>query len=410
MLPTWLLPADLSANFHRLLGASALTNAGDGILLAAGPLLIASLTDSPAAVGAAVFVQQLPWLLFGMASGTVVDRVDPRLLVAVVNVCRATTMAVLAGFVLADAANTVLVYAALFVLGTGETLADSAASPLLVSSVPPDRLGMANARLGLTFTAGNQLIGPPLGALLFAAGRSVPLFTQALAFAAGAVLIARMNVPAVAQESTDRASMFRDLKSGLRWLAGHPAMRALAVSILLMNVTFTAAFATWVLYCTQLLRLTHLEFGLLTTCAAMGGLAGPWMFGRVQPLLGYAGIVRLGFVIEGAVHLLLATVPPAPVVAATMVSFGVHTMVWGAAANTLRQRVTPEPLLGRVTSVYFVASIGGSAIGAAIGSVLAQQLGLTAAFWMAGTLMLLVAVTTWPAIRALRLPTEAETR
>ena len=176
-------------------------------------------------------------------------------------------------------------------------------------------------------------------------------------------------------------------------------MRTLALSILVMNVAFSAPFATWVLYCKLLLGLTDFQFGLLTTCAALGGLAGPWVFGKVRTRLGYAGIVGVGFFVEGVVHLILASVPPAPVVALTMVGFGVHTMVWGAAASTVRQLVTPPELLGRVSSVYFVASVGGSAIGAAIGSVVAQYFALTTAFWASGFIMLAVAVTARPALR-----------
>lgn len=400
MLPNWLLPSALTPNFHRLFAASAFTNLGDGVLLSAGPLLIASYTNSPAAVGAALFVQQLPWLLFGLLSGAFVDRLDGRQLIVVVNVCRALTMAMLATAVAADYAAVGIVYVALFMLGTGETLADTAASRLLVATVPTDHLGTANARLGLTFTAGNQLAGPPLGALLFGVGHAVPSLTQAITFAAGAVLVSRMRLPSTAaRRPTSARSVLPELRDGLRWLWRHPAMRTLVLSILVMNVAFSAPFATWVLYCKLLLGLTDFQFGLLTTCAALGGLAGPWVFGKVRTKLGYAGIVGVGFFVEGGVHLILASAPPAPVVALTMVGFGVHTMVWGAAASTVRQLVTPPELLGRVSSVYFVASVGGSAIGAAIGSVVAQYFALTTAFWASGFIMLAVAVTARPALR-----------
>jgi MFS family permease len=402
MLPAWLLPPALNRNFHRLFAASAFTNLGDGVLLSAGPLLIASYTDSPAAVGAAVFVQQLPWLLFGLLSGALVDRLDGRRLIVAVNICRALTMAALGAAVAADSANIALIYLALFVLGTGETPADTASSRLLVSTVAPEHLGTANARLGLTFTAGNQLAGPPLGALLFSVGHAVPSFTQAITFAAGAVLVSRLTLPSITSDQPAQPrSVLAELGVGLRWLRHHPAMRTLVLSILVMNVAFSAPFATWVLYCRSLLGLSNVQFGLLTTCAALGGLAGPWAFGKVQARFGHATIVGVGFVIEAAVHLVLATVPPTPIVALIMVGFGIHTMVWGAAASTLRQRVTPHELLGRVSSVYFVASIGGSALGAAIGSAIAQHFSLTTAFWAAGVVMLIVAVIARPALRNL---------
>lgn len=401
---TWLIPHDLDANFRRLFCASGATNLGDGLLLAAGPLYLASLTSSPAAVGAAVFVQQLPWLLFALLSGAVVDRIDRRRLVVFVDMCRATVMAALALGAFFDGVSVAAVYVVLFILGTGETLADNATSALTVAVVPATRIGHANSRLGVTFTLGNQLVGPPVGALLFSLGSAVPFAVQALMFATGAVLISRVSVHEPVPEDRARTSLTRDIREGLAWLRHNRPMLVMVLSILIMNVAFTAAFATWVLYCTVLLGLTNLQFGLLVTCSALGGLAGPWVHDRVAPRLGYIGIVRAGFIIEGVVHLVLATAPNPWVVAGTMVVFGVHTMVWGAAAVTVRQQVTPTRLLGRVTSVYFMASIGGSAVGAGIGAVIAQGFGLTAAFWASGAVMLFVAASAWRTLAGLQPP------
>jgi MFS family permease len=405
---TWLIPHDLGPNFRRLLYASGATNLGDGVLLAAGPLYLVSLTSSPAAVGAAVFVQQLPWLLFALLSGAVVDRVDRRRLVVFVDMCRATVMAALALGAFFDNVSVAVVYVVLFILGTGETLADSATSALTVAVVPATRLGHANSRLGVTFTLGNQLVGPPVGALLFSLGSAVPFAVQALMFSTGAVLISRIRVHEPVPEDGARTSLIRDIREGLAWLRHNRPMLVMVLSILIMNVAFTAAFATWVLYCTVLLGLTNLQFGLLVTCSALGGLAGPWVHDRVAPRLGYTGIVRAGFIIEGVVHLVLATAPNPWVVAGTMVVFGVHTMVWGAAAVTVRQQLTPTRLLGRVTSVYFMASIGGSAVGAVIGAVIAQGFGLTAAFWASGVVMLFVAASAWRTLASLQPPTAHE--
>lgn len=394
----------LGRNFGHLWSASAFTNLGDGILLAAGPLLIASLTSSPALVGGAVFVQQLPWLLFSLLSGAIADRVDKRRLIVTVNLCRALAMALLTGAVLTDSATVVLIYAALFALGVGETLADNASSPLVVAAVRDDQLGRANARLGLAFTMGNQLAGPPLGAALFVLGSAIPLGAQALTFLLGAVLISRIRLDAHPEVEPGSAArgILSDVVEGLRWLRSHRPLLILICGILLMNIAFMTAFATWVLYGTELLGLTEFQYGLLVTCSAIGGLAGPLAYGFVEPRIGHAGILRFAFCFEAGMFLLFATVPPAWVVAATMVIFGTHTMVWGAAAKTMLQRTTPAPLLARVTSVYAMANIGGAAIGAACGAVVAELLGLTAGFWAAGVMMLVVAIGTWRAVAHIR--------
>lgn len=87
-----LLPSELGRDFRKLWSAAAISNLGDGAMLAASPLLVASITDEPAAVGAAVFAQQLPWLLFALFSGALVDRLDHRLMVVAADTFRAVVL------------------------------------------------------------------------------------------------------------------------------------------------------------------------------------------------------------------------------------------------------------------------------------------------------------------------------
>src|SRR5690349_5376924 len=161
--------------------------------MAAGPLLIASLTTDPALVAGAVFAQQLPWLLFALVSGAYVDRLDRRRLVVVVNLVRAAALAALALTVATGRATVPIVYAVVFVLGCGETLADPAASALLPAIVAPDRLAVANARLMSTFTIVNQFAAKPFGAWLFAVGAALPFGVDALSFAASAALFTMIH-------------------------------------------------------------------------------------------------------------------------------------------------------------------------------------------------------------------------
>ncbi|ROP33786.1 transmembrane secretion effector [Couchioplanes caeruleus] len=146
-----LVSARLGADFTRLWTASAVSNLGDGVTMAAGPLLVASVTDDPAAIAGAVFVQQLPWLLFALISGAYVDRLDRRLLVVAVNLVRAVALAALAVTIATETVTVAAIYAVLFLLGTGETLADTAMGALLPSVVAPEQLPGANARLYATF-------------------------------------------------------------------------------------------------------------------------------------------------------------------------------------------------------------------------------------------------------------------
>lgn len=135
----------LSPAFTRHWTAVAVSNLGDGVTLAAGPLLVATLTTDPLAVSAALFAQQLPWLLFALTGGALADRLPRRTLVVAGNTVRAATIGGLALVIAAGTPALWQLYLVSFLFGTIETVADTAHSALIVDSVPADRLGRANA-------------------------------------------------------------------------------------------------------------------------------------------------------------------------------------------------------------------------------------------------------------------------
>jgi len=391
-------PVELGSDFRKIWPAALISNLGDGAMLAAGPLLVASITKEPAAVGAAAFVQQLPWLLFALFSGVLVDRLDRRLMIVAADTFRAVVLVVLGVAVLLGTSPLWAIYLALFLLGTAETLADNASGALLVSAVPKDHLGKANSRLFASATI-QQLGGPPLGALLFAAGAGIPLFFDAVTFAAAAALIVRVAVRPPLPDRSTRGALWHEVHAGVRWLWQHSGVRTLALSILVMNITFCAAFATWVLFARERLGLTETQFGLLVSVGAVGGVLGMPTYHFLEPRLGSVTLLRAGLVIETTVHLILALTRSPWVAGATMAVFGVHAVVWGIVSTTTRQLATPDALMGRVNSVYLLASVGGAAVGSALGGVLAQRFGLAAPFALAFVAMVVMTAVVWRPLR-----------
>ncbi len=175
----------MGALFRWLVGSSWVGNLGDGIGLAAGPLLVASQTHDPILVALAGLLQRLPWLLLGLYAGVLADRVDRRLLVIVVDLLRAAVLAVLTVTLLTGHVDVVVVLVTMFLLGTAEVFVDTTSGTLLPMVVARADLGIGNARLmagGLTM---NQLVGPAVGATLFAAGMAWPFVVQAVCLAFG---------------------------------------------------------------------------------------------------------------------------------------------------------------------------------------------------------------------------------
>ncbi|HAP76997.1 MAG TPA: MFS transporter [Acidimicrobiaceae bacterium] len=386
-------PPRLGRDFRFLLASSWATNLADGISLAAGPLLVASATSNPLLVAMAALLQRLPWLLFGLYAGVVADRVDRRRLVAAVDAARAMVLAVLAVTVMTGAVNVAVVLAAMFLIGTAEVFADVTSSTLLPMVVPQNDLGVANARLMTGPMVLNELIGPPLGAALFALAQWGAVSVQAATVALGAACISRMAATRPERHDAD-APMRQQVREGLRWLWGHRPMRTLAITVLAFNITFGAAWAVLVLLAKQRLGLGPVGFGLLSVASAVGGLAGMAAYERLERRIGAGWIMRAGLVVETVTHLTLAITTLPLVAGAILFCFGVHTAAWGATSNAVRHRSVPTELQGRVGSIYLLGMMGSLVVGSAVGGVTANVWGVTAPFWFAfvGSLLILLAI------------------
>ncbi|SCF27052.1 Predicted arabinose efflux permease, MFS family [Micromonospora purpureochromogenes] len=396
----------LGPDFARLWTASAVANLGDGVTMIAGPLLVASISDDPAAVAAAAVAPQLPWLLFALVSGALVDRFDRRRLVVAVNLARGAVLAALAVAVLAGAATVPLICLAFFLTGVGETLADTASGALLPALVPAEQLERANGRLFATFVLGNQFAAKPLGAYLFGLGAALPFAVDAASFGLAALLVAllrwRPTPPAgPTPDGGARHSLRADVAAGLRALWSVPVLRSLAVCIAVMNVAFCAAFAAFVLYARQRLGLGDVGYGVLLTASAVGGLAGTALAGRLKTRFGAPALLRVGLLVEVGLQLVLATTRQPWIAGAALAVWGGHAMIWGVLVVSLRQRLVPDRLRGRVNSGYALADLGGAAVGTALGGLLAQATGaITAPFWMAAGALTVLTVAVWRRLAA----------
>ncbi|WP_336646802.1 MFS transporter [Microbacterium sp. USHLN186] len=375
-------PRRLGPDFRWLMSAAWTSNIGDGIALAASPLLIASMTSSPVLVASGAMLQFLPWLLFGLHAGAIADRVERRMLVMLAHGIRALVVTALVAFLVTGTANIAIVLTVSFLYGTAEVFADTSTSTLLPIMVQPADLGIGNARLQAGFLVANQLAGPPLGAFLFAVGSFWPFLAQVLAVSLGLVLvsrIARQPVPPRAEPTRVR----HDIGQGLRWAWQHRPVRTLIVIILAFNVTWAAPWSILVLYATEHLGMGPVGFGALTTASAVGGLLATLSFGWLERHVSFAVLMKACLSLEVLMHLAFALTTSGAVALVIMFGFGAYAFVWGTISTTVRQRLVPHDLQGRVGSVNMVGVFGGMVLGQALGGMIAQTWGLTAPWWFA---------------------------
>jgi predicted MFS family arabinose efflux permease len=169
----------------------------------------------------------------------------------------------------------------------------------------------------------------------------------------------------------------------------------MTVLIGLLNVTLIAATAVLVLLAKERLGLGPVGYGALFTCEAAGALlgsaCGDWLIRRVTA----TWTIRIGLLVEAGLHLTLATTRSAYLAGLMMFAFGVHAALWTIVGSSLRQRLTPPQMLGRVSSTTLFIAAGGNCVGAVLGGVIAARFGITAPFWAGFVVAVVVSATTW---------------
>lgn len=393
----------LGDRFWRFWAAATLANLGDGIRMAAFPLLAASLTDDAFAVAAVGAAAALPWLVTGLAAGSLADRRSPRSLLAAADLGRIVVLLGLVAALLTDTATLPLVAVAAFALGVAETVRDTAAQTVVPRLVPSELLERANGRLVAGEVAGNEFAGPLIGAALFATGVALPFAANSATLAIAVLLV--LSLPASVLSATARRdeagapAVADGVRAGLGWLARQPVLRGLLGAAALVMLADAAWFAVFVLYVDARLSAGALGFGAFLAIGAAGGLAGALLADRFIAGRRHRAVLLGSIAVTAVTPVLLLAAPSTwaavIVVVATSGGFGVLNV----AAVSVRQRLTPPGLLGRVTAAWRTVVFGAGAVGALGGGAVASWQGLQAPFVLSAVLGVVAVALWWSAGR-----------
>ncbi|NND74144.1 MAG: MFS transporter [Ilumatobacter sp.] len=380
--------------FNGLWLGSAISNTGDGVRMAALPLLAVTLTTSPFLVASITTAQFLPWLVFGPIGGALVDRWRRRQIIIVVQLVRAGIMLALMVAVVADAAAIWQLYVVAFAITFGEILVDPATIALVPTLVERDELDQANGRIVSTEIVTNEFVGSPLGGAGFALAQWLPFGFDAASYASSTVAFARL--PKSVALPRPASSMRADIGEGFRWLRHHPVLGPMTVVIAVFNFGAVAAGAMLVLLTTQVLGGAEATFGVILAVGAFGALLGSLAAMRVSRRLGRGRTLVGSFVIEGALLFAVSAAPNLPALFGLWFVIGVPFGVWMPTARTLQQRLTPPRLLGRVSTTGRMVTRGSMVVGSLLAGAIATatsvrtaisigalaQLGAAAALWL----------------------------
>jgi MFS family permease len=374
--------------YWRLWTASTISNLGDGVFVVALPLLAAKLTRSEVSISLIGVAAALPWLILSLPIGALVDRISHSVLMVRADMFRAGVIAALAAVVATGHTRVWMLWLAAALLGVAEVFFDNAAQAILPSIVPADLLERANGRQSAAEVVANNFVGSPIGSVLFVVAMWLPFGIDAVSFAVAALLVLSLRPARSLQHAPTAAPprMRTEIAEGFRWLWRHRVLRGLALASSLSVLGVQMGAAIFVLFAQDLLHLSERWFGALIAIsgagAIIGGLVADFLItrlGQLAVIYGTAVAWTAGMFLEGIWPRLWASV-----IATATVGFA--TTVWSTVTVSLRQRVVPAHLFGRVNSAYRWIVWGSVSIGSALGGLVAHEFGLRAPFIVGGAI------------------------
>ncbi|OLZ63806.1 hypothetical protein AV521_38065 [Streptomyces sp. IMTB 2501] len=383
-----------AAPLSRLVAANAISSVGDGVRFAALPMLAAAVTRDVFWVSVVAAAGRAAWLLAPVI-GTLVDRMPARRSLIAGDLVRCAVLALLCAYTATGRVPLLPLVLTAFLTGLAEVFFDSAAQSIVPSLAADRELERTNARIIAAQITGTGFLGPPTGAALWAVGQPLPFAVDAVSFLGSALLLMGLpsRRPDGRQAGDGRAErgvrgLSRDTWAGLRLLGGHRILRRLMVVVAVLGVGQQAVYAVLVVYVERRLGLPAHGYSLMLVAAALGSLAGaraaPWTARR----LGSGRSLVVSVTVSALSYLVVAAVPWWPLVALMLAVNSAGVVLWNVCTVSLRQRLAPPGMLGRVTSGYRIAAWGTMPLGAALGGVLAKDAGPDAPWAAAGLLLL----------------------
>jgi len=387
----------LGPSFTKLWWSQGVSNLADGLLLAAVPLLAVTITRDPLLVSGMTVAQFLPWLVFALPAGALADHFDRRLLMVWGNALRAVGFALLVLMLAANLRSIGVLYLAVFLSGSAETLVNNAALTVPPRLVKRSDLERANGRLLATQSTISNFIGPTVGAALFAMSAILVVSTTAGLFAVAALAV--ITLPRMLPTASDTSGtkhvpgeVVRSIREGWSYFWNHRLLRRVAFISGSINLFSSATEGLLVLLATGPLGVSKSWYGVFIAVPAVGAVLGSLIAAKVVPAIGGGPVTWLAALVPAASFIVLGL--SGSVVFSEIVMFlaAITTALNQIVVSTVRQASVPDELLGRVTAGYRLIVLGAVPVGALLGGVLGRVMGPASAFVVCGIGLALAAV------------------
>ena len=363
--------------FNRMWAASIISNLSDGILIAAAPLLAITLTDSTVLISAIGAMVMLPWLLFAIPIGVMVDRVDRRFILAGANATRSAVVGLLALLIATHHVTIYWLLFASFVIGVCEVAADTTSQSLIPQILEEKNFEKGNSRLQISETVIQGFVGAPISGFIYAIAIALPFFINSLGLAVAALLALSIPIKYLQDVRKDdvekeKKKFVADMKFGIRYLYNEKVLRRLVVTTASIGVSYSMGTATMVLFIIKELELPKQLFGVILTIQSLGAISGAFMAPRLSKKFGRSTVMTFGITSSSAVLLINGFAPNIYfyVALATFGAFAVSQ--WNILLMATYQTVIPSELYGRIHGTRRTLVWGMSPLGSLLGGVLAH--------------------------------------
>jgi Na+/melibiose symporter-like transporter len=367
----------LGGDFRNLFTANLGSSLGDGIARTAAPLLAVQLTSDPVLVAGVAALQMLPWLLFAIPAGLIIDAVDRRHALAMANTLRALLAVALFVFAATGTLTIWWLYVIIFLFGIGETVYDGAIRAVVPSIVPKALLPRANGRIEGAETVVQNFVAGPVTSALFAVAVLIPLGANAAAYALAAVLAFALPAAASGRQfavakPAQREPWHRALAEGFRFIFGNRMLVKLLFLSTFIGLCFSAATASFVLFLVERLGLPEALFGAFLLTGAFGALLGSFIAAPLARRFGSGRTMAIASLVSIVPLMFAGFFPSLWVTGAVYFVTSVGVLVWNVHVMSLRQSIIPGRLLGRVHGSWRTVLWGSMPLGAVIGGFIGR--------------------------------------
>jgi MFS family permease len=386
----------LGPAFNRMWGASLLTNLADGVLMAAAPLLAVTLTKNPVLISLLSALVMLPWLLFAIPIGAIVDRVDRRFLLAGSNAVRFVIAALIALSISTHTITIYFLFIATFLIGICEVTADTTSQSLIPQILDKSQFEEGNSRLQVSEMVIQGFIGTPISGFLYAVAIYLPFVANSLGFLVAAGLAASIPVKFLqdirTEENADKKSDFiGEMKFGIQYLYRDKLLLRLVVTTASIGLCYSMATSTIILFMLNEMNLKPSLFGLALSIQGSGAILGGILAPKLSATFGRSKVMALSIFLSSFFVLLEGFSPNIYVLIAlaTIGSFAITN--WNILLMATYQSVIPVHLFGRIHGTRRTIVWGLMPIGSVLGGFIAKA-GLRVPLIVGGTIATVISL------------------